>query len=192
MRLNPCSPSPFTSAATPSRRSLGARLRGCARGGVAVEFAMMAPALIALVIACLQVGLLYLAQQGLETASEDTARLVLTGQSQNAGQSAAQFKASACAQLPPYLSCSNLYVDVTTVASFSAANLATPTFTYDTNGNVTNSFNYSTGSKNSIVVLRLMYLLPVVDIPFGLRLSNQGAGKRLIMATAVFKNEIYA
>jgi len=169
-----------------------ANLGQCSAGGVVIEFAMLAPLFIGLIMASLQVGLLYLSQQGLETAAEDTSRLVLTGQSQNAAQTAAQFKTSACAALPPYLSCSKLYVDITTASSFANATLTPPTFTYDSSGNVTNTFNYSTGSRNSIVVLRLMYIMPVVDIPFGLKMSNAGGGKRLIMATAVFKNEIYS
>lgn len=168
------------------------RLWANSSGAVAVEFAMIAPALVGLIFASLQIGLLYLSQQGLETATEDTARLVFTGQSQKAGLTASQFKAKACTALPPYLSCSRLYVDVRSVSSFSAASLALPTFTYDSNGNVTNNFSYSPGSRNSIVVMRLMYLLPVVDVPFAIKMSNQGNGSRLIMSTAVFKNEIYS
>lgn len=168
------------------------RLAACAGGSVAVEFALIMPMLVALIMAILQVGWLYLAQQGLESAAEDSSRLIFTGQAQNGGFTAAQFKTSACNSLPPFLSCSNVFVDVATASSFSSATLTLPTFTYDSNGNVTNAFAYSTGTKGSIVVMRLMYLLPVADLPFGLKLSNQAGGKRLIMATAVFRNEIYA
>lgn len=169
-----------------------ARAAACASGSVAVEFALIMPMLVALIMAILQVGWLYLAQQGLESAAEDAARLVFTGQAQNGGFTASQFKTSACNSLPPFLSCGNVLVDVATVSSFSGATLTMPTLTYDSNGNVTNAFTYSTGTKGSIVVMRLMYLLPVTDLPFGLKLSNQSGGKRLIMATAVFRNEIYA
>ena len=184
--VNAGSPQRFTKAARP------ARLFPCANGSVTIEFALLAPMLVALIIGILQVGLLSLTQQSLETAAEDTARKVLTGQSQKAAQTSAQFKASACATLPPMLSCNNLFVDVTTVSSFSAATLTTPTLTYDSAGNVTNTMAYSTGTRGTIVVMRLMYMMPVFDLPFGLRLSNQPGGKRLIISTAVFKNEIYS
>lgn len=168
------------------------RLRSCTRASVVVEFALLMPMFLGLIIGILQVGLLYLSQQGLETAAEEAARKVLTGQSQKAGQTAAQFKTSACSALPPFLQCNNLYVDVSTVSSFSSATTTLPTFTYDNTGAVNNSFSWSAGGKGSIVVMRLMYLLPVADLPFGLKLSNQSGGKRLIMSTAVFRNEIYS
>lgn len=168
------------------------RLCTCTRASVVVEFALLMPMFLGLIIGILQVGLLYLSQQGLETAAEDAARKVLTGQSQKAGQTAAQFKTSACSALPPFLQCNNLYVDVSTISAFSGAATSLPTITYDNTGAVNNAFAWSTGSKGSIVAMRLMYMLPVVDLPFGLKLSNQPGGKRMIMATAVFRNEIYS
>jgi Flp pilus assembly protein TadG len=168
------------------------RLRNSTRASVVVEFALLMPMLLGLIIGILQIGLLFLSQQGLETAAEDAARKVLTGQSQKAGQTAGQFRTSACAALPPFLQCNNLYVDVLAVSSFSSATTNLPTFTYDNTGAVNNSFAWSAGGKGSIVVMRLMYLLPVADLPFGLKLSNQTGGKRLIMATSVFRNEIYS
>ena len=43
--------------------------------------------------------------------------------------------------------------------------------------------------SGSIVVVRVMYLWPVFLGPLGLNLSNQPSNKRLLMATAAFKNE---
>ncbi|MEP6869253.1 MAG: TadE/TadG family type IV pilus assembly protein [Novosphingobium sp.] len=180
--------------ATPFRHhhhTAGLRLRADASGSVAVEFAMLAPLLLALIFGVFQAALLFLTQQGLETAAESAARLVVTGQAQKSGLTSSQFRTAACAGLPPYLSCSNLYTDVTVVSSYSAATLGVPTFTYDSSGNVTNGFAYNTGGKGAIVVLRVMYLMPVMGGP-GLKLSNQANGTRLMTATAVFKNEIYS
>ncbi|MEP7222164.1 MAG: TadE/TadG family type IV pilus assembly protein [Novosphingobium sp.] len=159
---------------------------------MAIEFAMLAPILLGLIFGVFQVALLYLTQQGLETAAEQAARLVVTGQAQKAGLTASQFRTAACGGLPPFLSCNNLYTDITVVSSYSAASLTLPTFTYDNNGKVTNGFAFSTGGKGAIVVLRVMYLMPVMGGPPGLNLSNQANGTRLLTATAVFKNEIYS
>ena len=101
-----------------------------------------------------------------------------------------QFKAAACAALPPFLACNRLYVDVTSVSNFSDATLSVPTFTYDKNGNVTNTFSYSTGARGSIAVVRLMYLWPTGNGPFGLELTNSG-NNRLLQATSVLKTEYY-
>jgi hypothetical protein len=38
-------------------------------------------------------------------------------------------------------------VDVTNVTNFSSANTALPTFTYDSNGNITNTFAYTPGRR---------------------------------------------
>ena len=176
----------------PAGPAPAARLRACEDGAVAVEYAMIAPAFMALLLGILQTGVLFLSQQGLETAAEDATRLILTGQAQKSSLTAAQFRSRACQSLPHYLSCTNLMVDVTTISSYSAAQLGPPTITYDASGNVSNSFTFSTGGRNSIVVLRLMYMMPVIGAPLGYNISNQPSGKRLLIATSVFRNEYYS
>jgi hypothetical protein len=63
--------------------------------------------------------------------------------------------------------------------------------TYDSKGAVSNSFTFNTGGRGDIVVVRLMYLWPVVNGPFGLSLSNQPGGNRMITAASVLKTEYY-
>jgi Flp pilus assembly protein TadG len=160
-------------------------------GVVALEFALIAPMLIALIVGILNTTLIFLAQSGLETSAEAAARIIMTGQAQNASMTQAQFQTAACATLPPFLQCSRLYVDVTNVTSFSSATLTVPTFTYDKNGNVTNTFNFSPGTRGAIAVVRLMYLWPTSNGPFGLQLTNTSGNNRLIQATSVLKTEYY-
>lgn len=164
---------------------------GDIRGAVALEFALVAPMLIALIVAILNTALIFLAQSGLETAAEAAARIIMTGQAQQGGLTQAQFKAAACSALPPFLACNRLYIDVANVNNFSDATLTIPTFTYDKNGNVTNSFNYATGARGSIAVVRLMYLWPTGNGPFGLQLTNTAGNNRLLLATSVLKTEYY-
>lgn len=159
------------------------------RGGAAVEFAIVGVPLLALIVGGLQVCVLFFAGQALETFTETTGRAILVGTTQASGYTQAQFKASLCAKLPSLFQCSNLFVDVTTVSSFASANLAAPTLTYDSTGNVTNTWNYAPGTAGDIVVLRLMYLWPVVGLPNGVSFANQTAGGRLLLTTAVFQNE---
>jgi len=173
-------------------RSALVRLRLDVAGSMVVEFAMLAPVLFTLIIAVIQISLVFLTQQGLETAAENASRLVMTGQAQNGTLTATQFKTSACQGLPTFLNCNNLMIDMTVVTSFSSATLSVPTLTYDNTGKVSNSFAYSPGSKGSIVVMRLMYLMPNLTALPGFNLSNQPGGKRLMISTTVFKNEIYS
>ena len=167
------------------------RLRHDTRGSSVIEYALLGPVLFALIIATIQTALIFIAQQGLESDAQNAARLILTGQSQQAGMTAAQFKTAACNSLPPFLSCGNLYIDVSTASSFATATTSAPTITYDSHGNVTNGFGFAPGGQGSIVVLRLMYLWPTTAGPLGFDLSNQPGHNRMLFATSVFKTETY-
>lgn len=161
------------------------------RGATALEFAFVAPFLFTLLIGILNIALIFLAQEGLETACEQASRLIMTGQAQHSNLTQAQFQNAACGYLPAYLLCANLYVDVTTTTSYAAANTAAPTFTYNSSGAVNNSFNYTIGGTNSIVVVRLMYLWPVTNGLFGLIFSNQSGNNRMLLATSILTTENY-
>lgn len=161
------------------------------RGAALLEFALVGSTFLALLFGSLQIALVFFAQQCLETTAEATTRQIMTGQTQKASTTAAQFKTAACNNLPVFFKCANLYVDVTTAQSFSAASTTMPTLTYDANGNPTNTWNFSLGGAGSIVVMRLMYIWPVLPGPLNFNLANQGSNKRMLMATSVFKSEPY-
>ena len=175
----------------PFRRFVPRRFLRDENGATAVEFGIVALPFLALLLAAVQLGLVYLSQSALEVATEKAARLVLTGTAQAASTTQSQFLAAVCAKLPSLLKCSNLMVDAQVYSSFSSSNTSAPTITYNPNGTVSNQWNYNIGGANNIVVLRVMYLLPVIKVPLGLSLSNTSYGARLLMATAVFKNEPY-
>jgi hypothetical protein len=126
----------------------------------------------------------------LETAGEAASRLVMTGQAQLGTWSQDQYKTKVCQQLPPFLSCSKLMVDVETAASFSSVNTSAPTITYDP---VTHQPKtaYQAGSAGDIVIVRLMYLWPVATGPLGFNLGNQAGNNRLLISTSVAQTEPY-
>ena len=99
---------------------IGFRLWRARRGVTAVEFGFVCVPLIGIMIATMQVATTYFSQQALETAAEKGARLLLTGQAQNAGMSAAAFKSAVCGALPTYMTCDNLLIDVDVADDFSA------------------------------------------------------------------------
>ncbi|MCI4679720.1 pilus assembly protein [Rhodoblastus acidophilus] len=162
------------------------------RGIASLEFALIALPFFAILFAIFQIGIVYLADNLLETATEKAARQLLTGQVQNAGLTASQFTSAICPNLPVFFTCpSGVMVDLQDVSSFSSANLSAPTLTYDSNGKVTNNWQFQTGGAASILVLRVMYQFPVYLGPLGLNLANLSNGKRLLMSTAVFQVEPY-
>jgi len=168
-----------------------ARLRRDSRGSSIVEFAIVAAPFIALLIAIIETSLVFFAQQSLETTAEYAARSLMTGQAQQASQTAQQFHNDACKSLPPYMNCNNLMVDVTTVSNFSDAFLDAPSL-YDENGNrKPDNWSFQPGGAGSIVVMRLMYIWPVPMGPLGFNLATLPDGQRLLMATSVLKTEPY-
>ena len=109
------------------------------RGATAVEFALIAPAFLAVVIALIQTFLVFFAQQLLETAVNASSRMILTGQAQAVSMTQSQFAAAVCSNLPVLFNCPKLMVDVQVAASWSSSNTGMPTLTFDANGNVTNA-----------------------------------------------------
>ena len=85
--------------------------------------------------------------------------------------------------------CSNgVYVDVKTYASFSAVNTASPIVNGQFDGT---KVGYTPGTQGSIVVVTLYYQWPIYVSLLGNNLSNLNGGKRLLVATSVFRNEPY-
>ena len=155
-------------------------------GATAVEFGLLALPFFALMFAIIETALVFFAGQTLETATADASRLIMTGQAQTtAGFDQAKFKESVCSRIYGLFDCANgVKIDVRTAATFSAANLSKP---LDANGNLMNDLMYSPGNAGDIVIVRVMYQWPI----YVALLSNMAGGKRLLMATASFRNEPY-
>jgi Flp pilus assembly protein TadG len=165
------------------------------KGATAVEFALVAAPFLALVAALTQTFILFFAQSVLENAVRASGRQILTGQVQlqdaSLGLAAAQtnFKNTVCRNANVLFTCTGLMVDVRVANNWSSANIGMPTLTYDTNGNVNNTWQFNPGNAGDIVVLRVIYLWPVFFGPIAFNMANQANGSREIMASAAFQNE---
>ena len=168
------------------------KLQHDTRGATMVEFAIVVIPFFAVLLASLTTSLVYFAQECLETTAEASARIIMTGEAQKAAMSQSQYQTKVCASLPAFMKCSNLYIDVQRYSSFSGANTTPPTFTFDANGKVTNSFSYTLGNAGDIVVVKLMYLWPIPAVNIGYDLSTTRNGQRLMLATAIAKTELYS
>jgi Flp pilus assembly protein TadG len=160
-------------------------------GAAAIEFGLVALPFLALLFAILETALVFFANQTLEVAATDSARLILTGQAQSAGYNQASFKTQVVCNLlktgVSLFDCENgVQVDVQTYTSFSAVNSTPPV----TNGQLdTSKLAYSPGKAGDIVVVRLYYQWPIYVTLLGNKLDNLNGGKRLLVATSVFRNE---
>jgi Flp pilus assembly protein TadG len=158
-------------------------------GAAAVEFALVAAPFLALMFAIMETALVFFAGQTLETAVADSARLILTGQAQTQSFTAAQFKSAVCGKIGGLFDCQGgLQIDVQTYSTFGSVDNSPP---LDANGNLKTNFGYNPGGPGQIVVVRLMYQWPVYASLLGFNLGDMAGNKRLIMATASFRNEPY-
>jgi len=171
------------------------RLATDCRAGPAAEFALIAPIVIAVILATLQVAVIFIAKAYLETGAEQAARTVLTnnavvttnGVTTNMTQ--AQFSAAVCAQLPALFTCSNLIVELEPLPSgtTSVASLM-PTFT--SAGVLTNPTSYTTGTSGQLMFLLVAYEWPVYGGILGLNFNTLGNGTILLSSSQIFKIEI--
>jgi Flp pilus assembly protein TadG len=159
-------------------------------GAAAVEFGLVVAPFLALVFAIMETSLIFFSSQALETAVSDSARLILTGQAQSQGFDQAAFKTAVCGKIYGLFDCQNgIYIDVKKFSSFGSVTMPSP---LDANGNLVNNFGYDPGGPGDIVVVRVFYQWPVYVSLLGFNLQNMAGGKRLLVATAAFRNEPYA
>jgi Flp pilus assembly protein TadG len=152
-------------------------------GSAAIEFGMVAAPFLALVFAIMEAAFVFFAGQTLETAVADSSRLIMTGQAQSQGMNQATFKSAVCARIYGLFDCQNgVHIDVKTYPSFANIDPPSP---LDANGNFKNNETYQPGGASDIVVVRLFYQWPV----FAPLMQNIPGNKRLLVATAAFRNE---
>lgn len=171
-----------------SARNMLRRFRRNRRGAAAVEFALVAPLFFALLFAILETAIVFFAGQVLETVAQNSARMILTGQAQTAAYSQSTFQTYVCSQIPALFSCSNVYVDVESYPSFTNVTINSQ---IDGSSNFINNMQYNPGGPGDIVVVRLFYQWPLIVTGLGYNISNLTGSKRLLVATAAFRNEPY-
>jgi Flp pilus assembly protein TadG len=176
---------------SPNRRPRKRLIAFChdRKGATAVEFALIGPPFLALFVGIIQIFLVFFGQQLLEQVVQQAGRLIMTGQAQAQQLTQSQFHQKVCDQVAIIFSCNNLMVDVESYSSWSSASTAAPTLTFNAQGQVTNTWQYSPGSPGDIVIVTVSYQWPVFLGPLGFNLSNLSNGNRLLSATAAFQNE---
>jgi Flp pilus assembly protein TadG len=163
-------------------------------GATAVEFAIIAPAFLATLIAVLQTCVFMFAQAALQNAAVEAGRYFLTGQAQNNNCTATQIINGGCSTLagvcPAALfNCSNMYLVVQNYSSFSSASTSAPAM-YNGSTPIT-SYAYAPGTPGDIMVVQLIYAWPVVGGPLGFTLANLPNGDAEMVGVSAFRVEPY-
>lgn len=176
------------------------------RGAVAVEFALVAPALIFVFVAIFQIGYNYFTMAGLDAASRAGARALMTGSVQQAGMQSAQFITNViCPSLPSTMQCSQVQVNVQVVLQnptpqgLTASTMTLPTepvqptsyypdFVTSTDSGLMippPSYSFCPGYAGDIVVVQVLYPAPM----FTKILNPANSSSLLQMSTSTFMNE---
>jgi Flp pilus assembly protein TadG len=161
------------------------------KASVAVQFAFVAPLFFGMLFAIIETALMFFASQVLETATQDSARWILTGRAQSATYNAANFKTNVvCPAVQVLFDCSGVSVDVQNYPSFQTVTINSQ---IDGSKNfISNNLKYCPGDAGDIVVVRLFYQWPTFVTGLGFNLANLTGNKILLSATAVFKNEPFS
>ena len=174
------------------RRCLLLRWHRDARGTTGVEFAMLAMPFLMLMFGIMGVALYFFTVFSMDSAVEQAARLLRTGQAQQAGYTAGQFKSKICEFVPGFVDCEGkVKVNVlsfTDTTNISAASL--PKCLSVTN-KLSDTTVFSPGTASQVVLVWVCYEWELAGkIPF-LHLGDMSNGSALIQSTSVFRTEPY-
>jgi Flp pilus assembly protein TadG len=164
------------------------------QGGAASEFALTVPIVIGIVLATLQVGIVFIAKAYLETGAEQAARIVLTNNATTttggvtSPMTQAQFQAAVCAELPALFSCSQMIVELQPLPS-TATSISSLLPSFKSDGTLTNPVTYTAGTVGQLMLLSVMYQWPVYGGILGLNWGTLGNGTLLMTSTQIFKVE---
>jgi Flp pilus assembly pilin Flp len=160
------------------------RFRRDEDGATVVEFALIALPFFSLLFAIIETALIFLVGQALETATDNSARLIRTGQA--GAFDADAFRESICSQIEVLSGCrEQLILDVRTAADFGSTDQSTPVV--DGQLQIKKPEHFDGGGGGDIVVVRAFYEWPAIAQFFGA--SPLANGNHLLVATAAFRNE---
>jgi Flp pilus assembly protein TadG len=109
------------------RVKIFARFRAAQNGTTAVEFALIAPAFLAMIFAIFLTTIFLFAQQTLQNAAVQAGRMFMTGSAQTGDLTQAKFSSDVGPMISALFNCNNLQIDMAVYSSFSSAGIAAPT-----------------------------------------------------------------
>ncbi|MEO8301704.1 MAG: TadE/TadG family type IV pilus assembly protein [Rhizomicrobium sp.] len=176
------------------------------KGSVAIEFAMVAPVFLLMLMATIESGIVFFAQSALQNSVNDAARLVKTGQSacfstdvngNCVGMTSDQFRKEVCDKVSVLLqTCtkdqngnSNLQFDIKAYnGGFGGVSNGSP---LDVNKDLPNMTAFNTGNACDVVLVRAFYRWPIITPGLGYLLANMKGSNHLLATAAAFRSEPY-
>jgi len=164
------------------------------RGSTAVEFAFVAPLLLALIFSILEAGWYFFVTSSVHQASANASRLIRTGQAQTGEMNKEAFFQEICRVVSAFGDCNEkLTIDISRFDSFSALSddLSQPLCRDRDDPSIEGSqFNQNDyGAPRDIIRVRVCYLYKPINPALGLNLAQTKHGERKIFAVSIFRNE---
>jgi Flp pilus assembly protein TadG len=158
-------------------------------GSTAVEFALVAVPFLFLLLGIIEISLMFVAGANLNSGTSDAARLIRTGQAQQApGGAEGVFRDRLCERVDVFLSCSQLQYEVIPMDNFSDYSLYQAI--YDEDGNL-DSQGFDAGGSSDVVLIRVSYRYPLILPMIGNIFADGPRMTKHLLSTVVLQNEPY-
>lgn len=158
-------------------------------GTTAIEFSLLAIPFVFLVVGIIELSIMYASASMLEGATGSAARLIRTGQIQQAvaGDPQQIFRDALCDYALVLINCNDVQIEVQVMPSYGDfANFAP---VYDGDGNLVPA-GFDAGGVNDRMLIRTAYRYTMATPFIGALLAGPG-GSRLFMSTIVLQTEPY-
>lgn len=162
------------------------------RGVTLIEFSLIMVPFFVILFGILEVGLVFWGSFELENATQDVARLIRTGQASSGNMSKSGFASAVCDRVSLLGNdcAEKLRVDVRSYDNFSQMSPPAP---LDGEGELKDStsddFAYDPGGPRDVVLVTTFYEWPLINFMSEYSLANMANGRRLLRASAAFRNE---
>lgn len=158
-------------------------------GATAIEFSMLFVPYLMLMLGTLELALMYTSASLLEGATNQAARLIRTGQVQQAGAADPEgmFRDKLCQMASILITCDDIDIEVIPMDSYyDFSDLGA---VFDEDGNMV-SRGFDAGGSDDGVLVRVSYRYEMMT-PFVGQLLAGPSGSRLFMSTIVLQTEPY-
>ncbi len=178
------------------RRGPASFLADC-RGASAVEFALVSFPFLFLFGAIIQIGLVFWAEQNLDSNLQVAVRKLYVGSFQSSNQSGnsatnlASLKAQVCGSGGNVFSCQDMKLDVSLASSFAAGTAPEPFDTTTKDWNAGFGSHYACAKPGDIVVVTAAAKYPIFFGFLNFGASSFADGSLLMQSSSVFRTEPY-
>jgi Flp pilus assembly protein TadG len=153
------------------------------RAAAALEFAIGGSIFILLICMIIEVDLIIFTQSVLDNAARDAARLIRTGQIQNAGGSVTPFTNRLCTDVGSLIPCSKIQYNVQSASQFSSLNA---TVKINGSGQMKNT-QFTPGTAGQDVLVQVGYYRKTI-VPW---LQTYLTNNQMLVSTIAFQNDPY-